>query len=375
MGDKLLLLQYFLLGSTWGCSEKGCLLDVVAQSVLEVQMFPSQHQACTSSGNTFARGAVLLDVAFHDTGPGFPEFHWSCLCSIMWFNGPTVFKRPQRYFHGVNNGRGTSEEQQITHWTCEPTTCCVTLDIFAPFSALAASITLHWSSLFRSEPVPLRKLYIPSVVTCKLSVGPQTVIKVINFSLLLMLFVRFVCKPSRGALVVFRVLITGQINTMCSTVGPASPTSTVPLETKDLQQGLQEEKPFFCHWCHNSAQLIYCFLSPSLQFQSYRGPVLVHTLWLGDLNQDQSLSSASKGGRSGFIRNSMWAFWAKPILWVPLPLLAGRMRCAAMAGTLSWALQSQARSGHRLGLQGAQHPEWVERERQPNKEWIKHFTF
>lgn len=126
----------------------------------------------------------------------------------------------------------------------------------------------------------------------------------------------------------------------------------MPSETKDLQQGLQEMKPFFCHRCHNSAQLIYCFLSPSLQFQSYRGPVVVRVLWLGDLNQDQFLSSASKGRRSGFIGNSMWAFWAKPVLWVPLPLLAGRMRCAAVAGTLSWALQSQTRSGHRLGLQG-----------------------
>lgn len=129
-----------------------------------------------------------------------------------------------------------------------------------------------------------------------------------------MLFVRLVCKPSTAALVVSRVPI-GQINTVCSTVGPASPAPTGPSETKDLQQGLLEEKPLFCHRCHNSAQLIYCFLSPSLQFQSYHGPVVVCALWLGDLNQDQFLSSASKGRRSGFIRNSMWAFWAKPVLW------------------------------------------------------------
>lgn len=164
-----------------------------------------------------------------------------------------------------------------------------------------------------------------------------------------MLLVRLVYKQSRAALVVSRVLI-GQINIVCSAAGPASPAPTVPSETKDLQQGLLEEKPFLCHRCHNSAQLIYCFLSPSLQFQSYRGPVVVCTLWLGDLNQDQFLSSASKGRRSGFIRNSIWAFWAKAVLWVPLPLLAGRTRCAAMLGTLSWAVQNQARAGHRLGL-------------------------
>lgn len=181
------------------------------------------------------------------------------------------------------------------------------MDIFPPLSALAASITLQQSSLFRSEPVPIRKLYIPSVVTYKLSVGPQNVIKLINFSVLLMLFVRLVCKPSTAALAVSRVLI-GQINTVCSTAGPASPAPTVPSETEYLQQGLLEEKPFLCHRCHNSARLIYCFLSPSLQFQSYHGPVVVCALWLGDLNQDQFLSSASKGRRSGFIRNSMWAF-------------------------------------------------------------------
>lgn len=143
----------------------------------------------------------------------------------------------------------------------------MTLNIFPLLSALAASLTLHPYSLFRSESIPVRRLYNPSVVTYRLSMGPQSVTKVMHFSMLLMLFIRLICKPSTTALIVSRVHI-GQINTLCSAVGPASPAPTVPSKTKYLQQGLLEEKPFLCHQCHNSAQLIYCFLSPSFQFHS-----------------------------------------------------------------------------------------------------------
>lgn len=170
----------------------------------------------------------------------------------------------------MNNDRGLSEEQWVTSWTrtAEPTSCFVTLNIFPLLSALAASLALHPSSLFRGEPVPIRRLYNPSIVTNKPQYSDKVLPKLpLNFSVLLMLFIRLVCKPSTAALVISRVH-PGQINTLCSAAGPASPAPTVPSKTKYLQQDLLEKKPFLCHQCHNSAQLIYCFLSPSLQFHS-----------------------------------------------------------------------------------------------------------
>lgn len=107
---------------------------------------------------------------------------------------------------------------------------------------------------------------------------------------------------------------------------------------------------------------------------------MLYALWQGDLNQDLFLSPMLKGTRLGFIRNSTWTVWAKPALRARRCQRGGRgvQRCRAHSQPeRDWAgqLQSQAGSGHSLGLHGAQHCEWVERESQQNMEWIECFTF